>query len=485
MKRTFSTVLCLIITLQLFLVTAYARPDWPSDTGIESSGGIVIDADSGAVLFGQNIHQPYYPASITKLLTALVVLEHASLDETVSFSYDAVYNVEAGSGNALSLEEGDQLSVEDCLYALLLRSSNQAANALAEHVGGSREGFVDMMNETIARLGCTESHWKNPSGLNDDEQVTTAYDMSRIARAAFANPTLLTIASTPSYTLPATINNPDGLTFTQEHKMLKEADPNYYADAIAGKTGYTSLAGQTLVTYAKREDRSLITVILKSNLTHYSDTATLLDFGFSRFQNLTIADQETAYVTGEEPLTLGNQTYQPSDLMIQTDAKVTLPNNASFSDLDKELITALPADAPETAIARIQYSYNERVVGTAYLCLKELPAAETTPETTSPETVPSTETVSDTGNESKDPADGQSTSHFSPAMITILVMAVLAVSGLGYMAYQRKKEADDRAARRARRLKRLEEDGITEEEFANLLNMRNSGKQKSDENKEA
>ena len=282
--------------------TALARPDWPSDMGIMAEGGIVMDFNSGAVIFGQNIHQASPPASITKLLTALVVLENSSLDETVTFSYDAVNNVEAGSGNKLSLETGDQLSVEDCLYAMLLVSSNQAANALAEHVAGSRDGFVEMMNQKIEELGCGESRFANPSGLNDDNQYVTPYDMALIARAAFSNETLLTIDSAKTYEVPATINNPDGATIQMEHRLLVTEDPSsefYCEGAVAGKTGYTSLAGNTLVTYAKRDGQELIAVVLKgSQPQYYLDSKTLLEFGFNNFQNWNIAENETAYTTG-------------------------------------------------------------------------------------------------------------------------------------------------------------------------------------------
>ena len=223
--------------------TALARPDWPSDMGIMAEGGIVMDFNSGAVIFGQNIHQASPPASITKLLTALVVLENSSLDETVTFSYDAINNVEAGSGNKLSLETGDQLSVEDCLYAMLLVSSNQAANALAEHVGGSREGFVEMMNQKIEELGCGESHFANPSGLNDEDQYVSPYDMALIAKAAFSNETLLTIDSAKTYTIPATINNPDGLTIQMEHRLLVTEDPSsqFYCEGAVAAVSYTHL----------------------------------------------------------------------------------------------------------------------------------------------------------------------------------------------------------------------------------------------------
>lgn len=162
MTRHIKRLLCFLLTLavsfSLTVFPVFAKPDWPTDTGCQSEAGIVMDMDSGAVLFAQNIHVQLAPASITKLLTALVVVEHASMDEMVTFSHDAVYDVESGSGNKLSLEEGDVLSVKDCLYVMLLQSSNQAANALAEHVAGSREAFVDMMNEKARSLGCRERY---------------------------------------------------------------------------------------------------------------------------------------------------------------------------------------------------------------------------------------------------------------------------------------------------------------------------------------
>ena len=137
MKRIFHFLLCL--TWVFSLITpfhAYAEATWPDYVPIQAEGGIVMDADTGTVLYGKNIHTAYYPASITKIMTALVVIENCSLDEMVTFSHNAVYNVEAGSSSA-GLDEGDVLSVRDCLYALLLKSANESANALAEHVAGS------------------------------------------------------------------------------------------------------------------------------------------------------------------------------------------------------------------------------------------------------------------------------------------------------------------------------------------------------------
>ena len=368
MKRLRRLLISLMITALMAAgmpMTAFAKPDWPSDTGIESEAGIVMDADSGAVLFGQNIHVQKAPASITKILTALVVIENSSLDDTITFSHDAVYNVEDGSGNKNSIEEGDTLSVRDCLYLLLMRSSNQAANALAEHVGGSRDGFVKMMNEKTAELGCENSHFANPSGLNDDTQLTSVYDMALIASAAYKNDTLLTISKDKSYRLPATKNNPDGVTIQPEHKLLITTDtesPNYYPYAVAGKTGYTSIAGQTLVTYAIKDDRRQIAVTMKSTqATHYQDTIALMDFGFLRFKNVNISENETAYTSGDQPVQIGDNSYQPSDLSMDTLAVITLPKDASFADAETAVVTDLPDDQIGTYAEDLIKGFNDIV----------------------------------------------------------------------------------------------------------------------------
>ena len=452
--------------------TALARPDWPSDMGIMAEGGIVMDFNSGAVIFGQNIHQASPPASITKLLTALVVLENSSLDETVTFSYDAINNVEAGSGNKLSLETGDQLSVEDCLYAMLLVSSNQAANALAEHVGGSREGFVEMMNQKIEELGCGESHFANPSGLNDEDQYVSPYDMALIAKAAFSNETLLTIDSAKTYTIPATINNPDGLTIQMEHRLLVTEDPSsqfYCEGAVAGKTGYTSLAGNTLVTYAARDGQELIAVVLKgSQPQYYLDSKTLLEFGFSNFQNWNIAENETAYTTGQEPIAIGETQYEPSDLSLDADAQITLPNSAEFADADRELVTDLGEDRPMGAVALVQYSYNDREIGSSYLySAKALQAAME--ESAAQEESEAQEQPQET-QASTEPEEAHKGISLNVILIPVLVLAAAALTAgaVFYIWREQKREREELARRRERRLKRLRESGVSEEEFERL-----------------
>ena len=469
-------------------MTAFAKPDWPSDTGIESEAGIVMDADSGAVLFGQNIHVQKAPASITKILTALVVIENSSLDDTVTFSHDAVYNVEDGSGNKNAIEEGDTLSVRDCLYLLLMRSSNQAANALAEHVGGSRDGFVKMMNEKTAELGCENSHFANPSGLNDDTQLTSVYDMALIASAAYKNDTLLTISKDKSYRLPATKNNPDGVTIQPEHKLLITTDtesPNYYPYAVAGKTGYTSVAGQTLVTYAIKDDRRQIAVTMKSTqATHYQDTIALLDFGFLRFENVNISENETAYTSGDQPVQIGDNSYQPSDLSMDTSAVITIPKDASFADAEKTVVTDLPEDAPLGAVALLSYKYNDRKIGQVYLISASAAEAAANGEMASDDgNTASDPAASNTGASGK-PKQAKSSFHLtlpklpkvSVRTVLIVVVSVLlaaACAALVWLFYRRHQEEKRRQEdRRKRRRQRLQEIGCSQEEFEKLLEKR-------------
>lgn len=469
-------------------MTAFAKPDWPSDTGIESEAGIVMDADSGAVLFGQNIHVQKAPASITKILTALVVIENSSLDDTITFSHDAVYNVEDGSGNKNAIEEGDTLSVRDCLYLLLMRSSNQAANALAEHVGGSRDGFVKMMNEKTAELGCENSHFANPSGLNDDTQLTSVYDMALIASAAYKNDTLLTISKDKSYRLPATKNNPDGVTIQPEHKLLITTDtesPNYYPYAVAGKTGYTSIAGQTLVTYAIKDDRRQIAVTMKSTqATHYQDTIALMDFGFLRFKNVNISENETAYTSGDQPVQIGDNSYQPSDLSMDTLAVITLPKDASFADAEKTVVTDLPEDAPQGAVALLSYKYNDRKIGQVYLISASAAEAEANGETASDDGNAASDSVASNTGASGKSKQAKSSFHLtlpklpkvSVRTVLIVVVSVLlaaACAALVWLFYRRHQEEKRRQEdRRKRRRQRLQEIGCSQEEFEKLLEKR-------------
>lgn len=251
---------------------------------IAAEGAVLLDASTGKVLYGKNADQQFYPASITKVMTALLVLERCSLNDVVTFSASATTNLESGAVS-LDITEGDRLTVEQCLYGLLLKSANEIGNGLAEHVAGSVANFAGLMNERAAQLGCTNTHFANPHGLNDSTHRTTSHDMALIMRAALQNETFRRIATTCTYDFPAT-KKAGARTITMGHKMMYPSDSRYYEGIIGGKTGYTSLAGNTLVTGVERNGVRLIVVIMKAKQTHYTDTKALLDYGFANYQSL-------------------------------------------------------------------------------------------------------------------------------------------------------------------------------------------------------
>ncbi|MCD8122838.1 MAG: serine hydrolase [Clostridiales bacterium] len=252
---------------------------------VSAEGAVLLDAATGKVLYGKNENEQFYPASITKIMTALLTLENCSLDDVVTFSASATTDLESGAVS-LNITEGDQLTVEQCLYGLLLKSANEIANGLAEHISGSVSAFADLMNRRAAELGCTNTNFVNPNGLNDSAHRTTAYDMALIMRAAVQSETFRKIDTTLTYDFPSTINEA-ARTITMGHKMMYPSDSRYYEGIIGGKTGYTSLAGNTLVTAVERDGVRLIAVVLKATGTHYTDTKAMLDYGFANYTALT------------------------------------------------------------------------------------------------------------------------------------------------------------------------------------------------------
>lgn len=506
MKRFFTLFLCLGLFTGLFSMQAFAAPEWPSDVSIQADGGIVMDADTGTVLYGKNMEQRYYPASITKMLTALIVLERCDMDEMVTFSHDDVYNVEAGSSSA-GIDEDDVLTVRDCLYALMLASANESANALACHVSGSREAFAELMNEKAASLGCTGSHFANPSGLNDENHYTTAHDMALIAREAIKNPEFLTINNTRSYKLAPTKRSPEGGYVANHHKMLNKNESVYYPGAFAGKTGYTSLAGNTLVTCAKKNDMTLIAVVLNGHQSHYSDTKAMFDFGFRNFQSLRAVDYETKYKSLENDMTIAGMTAQDSiSLELDRNGRVVIPKDADFTDTQSSLTYSLDSGSPQDAVACILYTYGEHPAGFVYLrsagaaaAASDRPeAAAATPgqaDQTGPGETGAVGNVDNTGNVNsptqKPTADSPSTradfiakggtasSIRIPAnTLTILgiifSLCIIVAIVAAVKIHVKRKEESELLLRRQRRLERLEDIGYSSAEFDRLLSERRS-----------
>lgn len=497
MKKFFSILLCVALLLGVTpTASAYAAVTWPSNVSIEAEGGILMDADSGTILYGKNIHEAYYPASITKILTALIVIETCDLDDVVTFSNTAVNTLEAGS-SILGARVNDQLSVRDCLYALLLQSANEVANALAEHCSGTTEAFAEVMNEKAQSLGCTDSHFANPSGLNDPKHYTSAHDMALIAQAAFSNPAFVEIDSTLYYDVPAgqLKQYPDGWRYYAHHRMMKKNDANYYSGIIGGKTGYTSLAGNTLVTCAERDGMKLIAVVLNGHQTHYTDTKALFDFGFDNFRAVVISENDDTYQKLAQDLYISGITSNKSiQLSIDSANTVTLPVNADFSDVTSTLDYTRNSSAPDSAIAKIIYQYGEKVVGQAWLETSVIPgyvpAAASAPsdpevdvlvsatdpvktEATFPlaETTVSAfhETAQSLKHENPDSAD---TPIFTTLKHILFVASIIGAVGAGIFAiliYRERQEERERMLRRERRERRMKEWGYSSTEFDMIM----------------
>lgn len=516
MKRILAFILCTAFLTGLLPSAAYGASPWPDNISIQAEGGIVMDADTGTILYGKNAHTAYYPASITKILTALIVIERCDLDEMVTFSHNAVYNVEEGSKSA-GLDEGDVLSVRDCLYALLLQSANESANALAEHVAGSVEAFADIMNARAASLGCQDSHFANPSGLNDPNHYTSAYDMALIGRAALNNETFMGIDSTLYYDLPATKRNREGLRIYPGHKMIKKNMPEYYSGALGGKTGYTSIAGNTLVTFARRDGMTLVAVVLNGHASHYVDTKAMLNFGFKNFLTVSAADFDTDFTSVENDMVIaGLSPTGLSGLELEPNMKITIPKDAAFDAVTSQLAYDLTADDPPGSIARVQYYWNDLKIGYTYLTVKAmspdqvmLPAAvvslaesgsqEQTPDSLTGENVsparaallPADQAVSPQAAFNEEEGVMEDASGSSPItavldffasvpsvvwLITTGVFAAAAAAGCMFFLKQRRRQREDEArmARRQRRLERLQESGISTEQFEFLVQQKRS-----------
>lgn len=511
-KKILCFFLCIALMTGLFPVSAvFAAADWPTDVSISADGGILMDAGSGAILYEKNSQEAYYPASITKILTALVILENCDLDETVTFSNEAVNTLEPGA-SILGARAGDQLSVRECLYALLLQSANEVANALAEHCSGSIGAFAELMNEKARSLGCTSSNFANPSGLNDENHYTSAYDMALISQAAFSNPAFVEIDSTTYYDVPAgkLKQYPDGWRYYAHHRMLKKNDSLYYDGVIGGKTGYTSLAGNTLVTCAERDGLKLIAVVLNGHQTHYSDTKALFDFGFRNFKSVSVAGQDSVYQDIENDLAIGGIHLGGSiRLSVGKNSAVTLPSEGDFSDVSSSLSYTLEEAAPSSAVARIDYTYGDRNVGHAYLEAANVPAytpdpsllaelaestgaingtagadsgleTEETEQADTPENSRADEVGPNVQEKDEKPETAGSKApekkDLSP-MVSILikgisVLTVIAVIGaaiFGFLTYRAHKERAERILRQQRRENRLRKWGYSTKEFDQIM----------------
>ena len=253
---------------------------------IYGRSGIVIDAKSGKILYAKKVDDRHYPASITKILTTLVAIENnKDLYDEVTFSSYAVNSIEPGSTH-IGIKAGEKIPLIDVLNAIMLESANEACNGAAEHTAGTTKKFVELMNKKVKELGCTGSHFVTTNGLHDDDHYVTARDMAKISKAALENETFRYVACKPNYYIAPTNKDKHGKELWNHHKMVKRTMFNY--DGVeGGKTGYTTKAGGTLVTFAKRGDQELIVVDLCAHgYELYEDTIKMLNYGFNNYKTI-------------------------------------------------------------------------------------------------------------------------------------------------------------------------------------------------------
>ena len=258
-----------------------------TSSSIMSRNAILMDAKTGQILFEKNMNEKAYPASTTKIMTGLLALEKGKLDDIVTMSRDAVFRIERGSSN-IALDTNEEILLKDLLYALAIRSANDAANGIAEHIGGTYDNFLYMMNERAKELGAKNTNFLNPNGLFDENHYSTAYDMALILKQGIQTPGFLEFFGKKTYTIPPTnLKDKERILYNGNSLLMGR-----YGDVglIASKTGYTVRARHTLVTAAQKEDRVLIAVALNSDHPRdkYVDTKTLLDYGFDNFREVTI-----------------------------------------------------------------------------------------------------------------------------------------------------------------------------------------------------
>lgn len=271
---------------------------WPQGPDITSTAAVIMEDSTNTTLYAKNMDQVLYPGATVKVMTTLLALENTQLSDQVTMTATGVSGVTDGGAN-ISAQIDEIFTVEQCLYAIMLASANDVALQLAEHIGGSVDGFVQMMNARAAELGCTNTVFTNPTGLPDENQHTTAHDMALIMKAAADNESFQTIASTASYTIPATNVSGGDRVLTNNFSMLTNNNAAYYQYCTGGREGYTEASGSTLVCSAQKNGITLIAVVLQGTSgTTATEAASLLNYGFDNFNMLSLGDNDFNMLSG-------------------------------------------------------------------------------------------------------------------------------------------------------------------------------------------
>ena len=273
----------------VYPIETNAISGWPQGQDTYAETAVLMEAETGAVLYAKGMNELRYPASITKIMTALLAIENCSMDERVTFTEACLADQEPGSGNA-GMKVGEILTMKQCLLVLMIKSANDVATQIAVHVGGSVAGFADLMNQRAQQLGCVNTHFVNASGMPDENHYTTAYDMALIFREAIKNELFREIISTLSVTIEPTNMNPEARSYNTHHALLSPSAPEHYEGCFGGKTGNTDASRCTLVSGAERNGMTLITVALRADAGEVcQDHIQMFDYGYNNFEKIQVS----------------------------------------------------------------------------------------------------------------------------------------------------------------------------------------------------
>ena len=350
---------------------------------ITSQAAIVMDLDTGDVLYEKASHQVMYPASITKVLTCLLAIENGNVNDTITVSQSDMDQVEDGS-SAIGLQAGEQLTLKDALYGMMLNSGNECALAIADYIAGSTEQFADLMNKTAKNLGCTDSHFCNPNGLHNQDHYTTCYDMALIGKAAYQYPEFKKLISSQSYTIPETNMNVERPLWQENRLIYSGNEEYYYQYCTGGKTGYTLDALATLISFAERDGRRLVTVVMRCDPTtdSYLDTIKLDEFCFSHYRlckpliDYTFQNNfQSTYYENSDILTNFYNDLEHRDFRYYVNQDYSFYIRSFINDSDITMETEYYDRITDDKRGKITFSYDGSVLGETEI-LVERPAIE-------------------------------------------------------------------------------------------------------------
>lgn len=348
-KKTYLILIALFILL-IFPTTIFANESEPN---ISSKSVLLIDNKTNKVLYSKNENEKMYPASTTKIITAIIAIENSNLDDVITASYDAVMSIPDGYSTA-NIEIGEQLTVEQLLELLLVHSANDAANILAEHIGGSIESFVSIMNTKANELNLVNTHFTNTYGKHDENHFTTANDLATLMQYCLKNENFRKIAGSASCAIPST-NKHQNRLYTSTNELLIPNNTNYYKYLTAGKTGYTTQAKECLVSSAYKDNLELICVILGSS-SRFQDTKNLYEYGYSNYCLKNIADENQ--VGTQIKVSNGTKDSKNLDLLIKTPISALVKTYEESKETNPEIILNDDISAPiaeNEVLGKIKY----------------------------------------------------------------------------------------------------------------------------------